>query len=91
MTKHYHDVYFHYTIKGGGNIPDIFKALASITAWTLFIASWVTALTTMVSSIAGGCMFGTEPPPMVVPVFYLVALAEAVSAVVVMILRKKME
>ena len=71
-------------------MPDIFKALASITAWTLFIASWVTALCTLFSSIATGGLFGAEPPPMVVPVFFLVALAQAVSAVVVMILRKKM-
>ena len=72
-------------------MPDIFKALASITAWTLFIVSWVTALITMLSTIIAGAMFSAETPPMVVPVFYLVALAEAVSAVVVMILRKKME
>ena len=72
-------------------MPDIFKALASVTAWAFFIASWVTALATMLSTIISGAMFTAEPPPMVAPVFYLVALAYGLAAVVVMILRKKME
>ena len=72
-------------------MPEKFKALASITAWVLFIVAWITAIMTILSTSIAGGMFGDAPPPMVVPVFYLVAVVEAVSAVVVMILRKKME
>jgi hypothetical protein len=72
-------------------MPEKFKALASITAWVLFITSWITAIITVVSMIVAGEMFGDEAPPMVVPAFFAVATAEAFLAVVVMILRKKME
>ena len=72
-------------------MPQIFKALASIMAWALWISSWLTIFGVLTGSIMSGCLFGTEPPPMVVPTFFAVALAQAVGAVVVMVLRKKME
>jgi hypothetical protein len=72
-------------------MPQIFKALATITAWALFIFAWVTGLSAFLGGITSGALYGGKPPSMVIPVFFLVALAEGVSAVVVMILRKKME
>ena len=73
-------------------MPDIFKALASITAWVLFVLAWITGCSTFLMGLISGSLFSTtEEPPMILPVFFVVSLAEAVSAVVVMILRKKME
>ena len=73
-------------------MPDIFKALATITAWTLFIIGWVAGLSTFIGGIIGGGLYGgTEPPPMIFPAMFAVTLASFVLAVVVMVLRKKME
>ena len=74
-------------------MPDIFKALATITAWVLFIIGWVMGLSTLIGGIIGGYLYsGTgEAPPLVYPIFFAVAISSFVLAVVVMILRKKME
>ena len=72
-------------------MPDIFKALASITAWTMFIVFWVMGLSTFVMGLISGALYSDQPAPLVLPVFFAVALANGVGAVVVMILRKKME
>jgi len=71
-------------------MPPIFKALATITAWFLFISGLINALSTFLMGILSGALYGGEPP-MQLPVFFLVAVAQLVSAVVVMVLRKKME
>jgi hypothetical protein len=45
-----------------------------------------------VMGIISGRLFSTtETPPLILPVFFALGAAEAVLAVVVMILRKKME
>ena len=72
-------------------MPDIFKALASITAWAMFIIFWVLGLSVFVTGLITGRLYGPEPPPMVMPMAFAVSLAFGVGAVVVMILRKKME
>ena len=72
-------------------MPDIFKALASITAWAMFLIFWVMGLSTLVVGLTTGRLYGPEPPPMVMAVSFAVSLAFGVGAVVVMILRKKME
>ena len=72
-------------------MPDIFKALASITAWTMFVVFWVMGLSTFVMGLVNGYLYGSEPAPMAIPTFFAVALAFGIGAVVVMILRKKME
>ncbi len=72
-------------------MPNIFKALASITAWTFFIVSWVAGLSTLIMGIVNGQLFGAEPPPMLIQLGFLVSLAWGLSAVVVMRLRQKME
>ena len=73
-------------------MPDIFKAIASTTAWILWIAGLVMGFSTFIIGIIAGHLFSTtEVEPMVYPVSFAVALAYAVGAVVVMVLRKKME
>jgi len=72
-------------------MPPIFKALASITAWAMFILAWVIGLSTLVSGIVTGRLGGPEPPPMVMGVFFALSIAYAIGAVVVMRLRQKME
>jgi len=72
-------------------MPPVFKSLATITAWAIWIISWIIGLSTFVMGIISGALYGPGPLPMVYPVFFAVALAYAVLAVVVMRLRQKME
>ena len=72
-------------------MPEKFKALASITAWTMFIVFWVMGLSTFLKGLISGALYGGEPVPLVIPVSFAVALAYGVGAVVVMRLRQKME
>ena len=70
-------------------MPQIFKALASITAWILFIGGCIGTLGTTVSywAIVGGA----EPPSLLYQFGWLFSAAQLTLAVVVMILRQKME
>jgi len=73
-------------------MPDIFKALATIMAWILWIVSLVMGFSSFAMGIITGALYSTtQPAPMIFPVTWAVSLAFGVSAVVVMILRKKME
>ena len=73
-------------------MPPIFKALATITVWVLWIAGMVMGFSTFIIGIMAGHLFSTtEVEPMAYPVSFAVALAYGVGAVVVMLLRKKME
>ena len=73
-------------------MPPIFKALASITAWLLWIFAMGMGFGTFVGGIIRGDIFNTEvPPPMVIPALWAVAGFYGILAIVVMILRKKME
>ena len=71
-------------------MPDIFKALATILAWTFFIVSWVMGLSTFMVGLITGQLYSGQMS-MTYPISFAVALAYGVSAVVIMILRKKME
>jgi hypothetical protein len=72
-------------------MPQIFKALASVSAWALFIISWIIGMSTFIMGLVNGMLYGSEPVPMVFPAFFAVSIVCMVSAVVVMILRKKMD
>ena len=72
-------------------MPPVFKALATITAWVLFINFWVSGLSTLVMGIVNGQLFGAELPPMSIYVGFALSIASGVLAVVVMRLRQKME
>ncbi len=72
-------------------MPQKFKALTSITAWAMWIIAWVMGLSTFVMGIITGSLYGSEPAPLIYPVFFAVALGYLFLAVVVMRLRQKME
>ena len=72
-------------------MPPIFKALASITAWILWIAGLVCGFSTFIMGIITGTLYGGGPVPMSYWAGFAVALAYGVGAVVVMKLRKMLE
>jgi hypothetical protein len=73
-------------------MPPIFKALATIAAWMLWIVAMVIGWGAFIMGIIRGDLFSTDvPPPMVMPALWAVACFYAIAAVVIMILRKKME
>ena len=73
-------------------MPPIFKALATIMAWILWIVSLVMGFSAFCMGIITGALYNTtKTTPMIFPVIWAVALAYAVGAVVIMLLRKKME
>ena len=73
-------------------MPEIFKALATITAWILWICSLVMGFGTMIIGIIGGDLFNPGADlSMTYPAMFAVAGFYAILAVVIMILRKKME
>jgi vacuolar-type H+-ATPase subunit I/STV1 len=72
-------------------MPSIFKALATIMAWILWICGLVMGFSTFIMGIVNGDLYGSEAVPMVYPVGFAVALAYGIGAAVVMLLRKKME
>lgn len=72
-------------------MPPIFKALASILVWTMWIVAWVIGLSTLIMGIVRGDLFGPQPPVMSYWAGFAVSLAWGVSAVVVMKIRKGLE
>ena len=77
-------------------MPEIFKALASILAWILWICGFIIGISTLVLGIMRGHLFAVSPPatgleydPYIA--WFALALAYGIVAVVVMILRQKME
>jgi hypothetical protein len=73
-------------------MPPIFKALATISAWVLWIIAFVMGFSAFVMGIISGNLYSTtEPTPMIFPVTWAVAGFYAIAAVIIMLLRKKME
>jgi len=73
-------------------MPQIFKALATATAWILWISSLLMGFGALITGIIARDLFNTEViPPIAYPALFAVAGAYAILAVVIMILRKKME
>jgi uncharacterized membrane protein len=73
-------------------MPPIFKALATIMAWILWIFALVTGVSTLALGIIAGDLFSTEViPPIAYTALFAVAGFYAILAVVIMLLRKKME
>jgi uncharacterized membrane protein YoaK (UPF0700 family) len=72
-------------------MPDIFKALASITAWVLFIVGLLGLVTGSIGSALGGQFFGAEPPAIQVYLGLGLSVVTLVLSVCTMRLRQKME
>jgi vacuolar-type H+-ATPase subunit I/STV1 len=73
-------------------MPPIFKALATIMAWIMWICALVCGFSTAIMGIVTGDLFSTTAPPsMIYPAFFAVAGFDAILAVVIMLIRKKME
>jgi hypothetical protein len=72
-------------------MPDIFKALATVGAWVLFIAGMVMGFSSFIMGIINEDLFSSTTTPMEYDVAFAVAAFYVLAAVVVMILRKKME
>ena len=72
-------------------MPQIFKALASIMVWILWLSGLVMGFSTLVLGIMAGHLFSTEVTPMSYLVGFAVALAYGIGAAVVMLIRKKLE
>ena len=73
-------------------MPQIFKALASIMVWVLWLAGMVMGFSALIIGIIAGDLFN---PAQTVPMSYwagfAVALAYGIGAVVIMRLRKTLE
>jgi len=73
-------------------MPPIFKPLATIMAWVLWIAAIVMGIGTFIGGTIRGEIFSNEIPlPVELSIAWAVACFYGIAAVVVMILRKKME
>ncbi len=72
-------------------MPPVFKALATITVWILWISGLVMGFSVFIHGMILGDIYGTEVPPMSIWAGFAVALAFAVGAVYIMRLRQKME
>ena len=73
-------------------MPPIFKALATIMAWVLWIFALVMGFSALAMGIINGDLYNVDVvPPMAYTTLFAVAGFYAVAAVVVMVLRKKME
>jgi hypothetical protein len=72
-------------------MPDIFKALATIMAWILWIFALVSGLSAFAMGILSGDLYGGGEYSMTYPATFAVAGFYALAGVVIMLLRKKME
>ena len=72
-------------------MPDIFKALATIMAWIMWIFAIISGLSAFAMGILSGDLYGAGKYSMEYPATFAVAGFYAIVAVVIMILRKKME
>ena len=73
-------------------MPSIFKALASIIAWTLFISGFIWLVVgAVVTPVMAGVLFAGSAPPWTFHAAWVVSVTILTLAVVVMRLRKGLE
>jgi hypothetical protein len=72
-------------------MPDIFKALATVGAWVLFLCGMVMGFSAFIVGVINRDLWASVPPPMEYSAMFAAAGFYALAAVVIMILRKKME
>jgi len=74
-------------------MPSVFKALASISAWFLFVLGWLVVLTSLIMGVINGTLFvpAAGPPPIQTFIAIAIAIVSITLSVVVMKLRKMLE
>lgn len=73
-------------------MPPIFKALATITAWTLFVLGWIILLVgVLIMPGVGGVFFAGTPPPVIFWIALAAAVATLILSVAAMKLRQMLE
>ena len=73
-------------------MPPIFKAMATVAVWGLYVGAWLSAvLTFIIGGIAGGAAFSTEPVPLSYYAGYAAAIGFAFAGGFMMLVRKKLE
>lgn len=71
-----------------GGMPPIFKALATISAWVLFVFGWVHVLMVNIGYLPS---YGVEPPPIEFAVGIVLGIACFILGIGAMKLRKMLE
>ncbi len=73
-------------------MPEKFKALTTIVAWTLFIVGWLVLLIgVLIMPSIEGTLFAGEAPPVIFWVAFASAIGTLTLSVVVMKLRQMLE
>ena len=73
-------------------MPPIFKSLATIMAWVLWISALLYGFSAFILGIINGTLYGTdEPAPITYAAHFAVAGFYGLVAAVIMLIRKKME
>lgn len=72
-------------------MPQIFKALATIMAWILWISGMVMGFSVLIMGIARGDIYGPQASPMSIWAGFAVALGFGIGALVAMKIRKSLE
>ena len=73
-------------------MPPIFKTLATIMVWVLWISALVYGFSALILGIINGTLYGTtEPAPITYAAHFAVAAFYGLVAAVIMLIRKKME
>ena len=73
-------------------MPPVFKALATITVWAMWICAWVAFLVPLVMGTLAGDLFVVGViPPLYYPIMWALAFAGGILAVCAMKLRQMLE
>ena len=73
-------------------MPKMFKALATIAVWTLWLSGWIAFLFPFIfGGIINGYLTDVTKAPMGYWVAYLIAIASGLGSGAMMLVRKKLE
>ncbi len=72
-------------------MPNIFKALVTVSAWLMFILAWATSLSTIIAGGFLGGEFGPEPPSMSFCAGLAISAFFAFAGGFLLLVRKKLE
>jgi hypothetical protein len=79
-------------LAGGEKMPQIFKALVTVSAWLMFIFAWCFCVVGLIiGGFVGGELTGTQPPSMNFLVGLALSIGFAFAGGFLLLVRKKME